>query len=702
MKSKSNNSANFFIKQETGEKFNFSSMYQQLPQWKSGGQILSFLTLIDVDGDQIKELLFQFFQLQEEFGKMKDPSLSNLVKIYKLKDGVPQDITEKIFSQSAVQLEGSGASLVYDINQDGKEDWFIASSKEDGRPYPAENNFGPTIAVISQLDGTYKIINSSKLDWHGAIGLSADNGEVSVITTGWHGSEFKKKYTSEFTFLYQSYVYKYIDSELKLEMGPPLNPSDFLEINNFINGKKSYLTSAFSNNNSNKYYYHLVGWTGNDWVILDNYESNVKFMYSKPFISWQKNFITETNIYKIGDIEIGDLRFDYIDHINISGESSYILVGAGSCLFDLDKDGIYEANGTGISAIEVVKVINNKLVKQNIYSIDSNGNYSEINYLESYSEILDINKDGIDDIVSNPYSKEGNPILHLGIGNGYFIKMNEDFFPMPDGEMYYWGEHAKSRFIDINLDGVYDLLYWAGNGVPVDFPYNKEPVIFYGSSNNYGEYIKTNIKIEDRKGAPKIVTFGGNDYLKSDNSALVTMVDMGDGIDISEYNINSNSKSVKKDANFKIFHQNGGYDILVNVERVKFNDKYLALDLTSDAGEVAKILGAVFGKNAIKNEEYFGIGLYYKDKGMKYADLGQLAVSAAGLNSYDALVSQLWFNIVGTKATEMDKAPYINLLKNGMNVGDLVVFAAETELNKVNIDLIGLSSTGALYQPFGG
>lgn len=147
----------------------------------------------------------------------------------------------------------------------------------------------------------------------------------------------------------------------------------------------------------------------------------------------------------------------------------------------------------------------------------------------------------------------------------------------------------------------------------------------------------------------------------------------------------------------------GGTDNLANIERLLFSDKKsISLDLSGNAGEVAKILGAVFGKNAVKNEGYFGIGLYYKDNGMKYADLGQLAASAAGLNSYDALVSQLWFNIVGTKATETDKAPYINLLKNGMSVGDLVVFAAETELNKVNIDLVGLSSTGALYQPFSG
>jgi hypothetical protein len=74
------------------------------------------------------------------------------------------------------------------------------------------------------------------------------------------------------------------------------------------------------------------------------------------------------------------------------------------------------------------------------------------------------------------------------------------------------------------------------------------------------------------------------------------------------------------------------------------------LDLSGNAGNVARILGAVFGKAAVANETYAGIGLYYMDGGMSYEGLMQLAINArlGGGASHRAIVGPLQTNVVGS------------------------------------------------------
>jgi hypothetical protein len=140
-----------------------------------------------------------------------------------------------------------------------------------------------------------------------------------------------------------------------------------------------------------------------------------------------------------------------------------------------------------------------------------------------------------------------------------------------------------------------------------------------------------------------------------------------------------------------------GNDTLTYVERLQFTDKSLALDLEGNAGNTAKIIGAVLGKVALKNPTYVGIGLSYLDKGMSYSDLGALALNAIGATTNDAIVSTLWLNVIGSPASALDKKPFIEMLADGMKAGDLVVLAADTTFNTTNIGLVGLIQTGIEY-----
>jgi Ca2+-binding RTX toxin-like protein len=137
-----------------------------------------------------------------------------------------------------------------------------------------------------------------------------------------------------------------------------------------------------------------------------------------------------------------------------------------------------------------------------------------------------------------------------------------------------------------------------------------------------------------------------------------------------------------------------GIDVLTSVERLKFSDKSVAIDLDGNAGIVVKVIGAVLGHDALKISGIVGTGLRYVDNGMSYADLGSTALNAVGAMTPDAIVSTLWRNVVGTIASESDKAPYIKMLADGYRPGDLVVLAGDFSLNLTKIGLMGLAQTG--------
>lgn len=198
-------------------------------------------------------------------------------------------------------------------------------------------------------------------------------------------------------------------------------------------------------------------------------------------------------------------------------------------------------------------------------------------------------------------------------------------------------------------------------------------------------------------GADVLLGGTGNDTLIGGNGP--DSLDGGSGIDIASfaglragYALTLGSAVVVQAAG----HQ-ADADSLTDIERLQFDDTKLALDLGASAGQVAKLLGAVFGRESVANTGYVGIGLGLLDGGMSYEALGLLALQAAGSVSNDAIVALLWTNVVGGIPTSADKAPFVAMLAGGMSPGALAVLAADSALNQTNIDLVGLTLTGVTY-----
>ncbi|MHB1123079.1 MAG: hypothetical protein ACYC0T_10215 [Ramlibacter sp.] len=143
-----------------------------------------------------------------------------------------------------------------------------------------------------------------------------------------------------------------------------------------------------------------------------------------------------------------------------------------------------------------------------------------------------------------------------------------------------------------------------------------------------------------------------------------------------------------------------GVDTLVNVERLSFEDVSVALDLEGNAGTVARILGAVFGRHAVASTELAGIGLRLADTGTSAEALVQLALDhrLGPWHTADDVVNLLYTNVVGIPPPQQQVAVYRGWLDSGLYTeAGLGLYAAQTGENEAGIGLAGLAQTGLAF-----
>ena len=143
---------------------------------------------------------------------------------------------------------------------------------------------------------------------------------------------------------------------------------------------------------------------------------------------------------------------------------------------------------------------------------------------------------------------------------------------------------------------------------------------------------------------------------------------------------------------------------LDSVERIKFSDLSIALDIDGNAGKVAKVLGAVFGANSLTNKDYVGIGLSFLDAGMDYKGLLELALTAKlGQNySSEAEIKLLYSNVFNLSPSATTLEVLKGLIENNYcSKSELAYVIAESSSNQTNVNLVGLAQTGIEYISLG-
>ena len=211
--------------------------------------------------------------------------------------------------------------------------------------------------------------------------------------------------------------------------------------------------------------------------------------------------------------------------------------------------------------------------------------------------------------------------------------------------------------------------------------------------DDYFSGSRSNNALFGKNGADFLAGRNGDDY-----------IDGGSGVDVAIFSGDRAAYKITQfGSGFSVLSALEGYDVLVNVERLEFADKNVALDLRENdaAGRVVKALGAVFGEQSVRTHlDYVGIGLSLMDGGMSYETLMAYALRAAGVTTPQSVVSLMFSNIVGHIPSEIEARPFIDMLSSGWSIGALGVMAADTPLNQANINLVGLLQTGVEYMAY--
>lgn len=199
-------------------------------------------------------------------------------------------------------------------------------------------------------------------------------------------------------------------------------------------------------------------------------------------------------------------------------------------------------------------------------------------------------------------------------------------------------------------------------------------------------------------GADVIIGNSSNNFITG--GAGGDTIDGQAGIDQAVYTENFADVSLVKSGNVWNITSGTDKDSLSNIERLKFNDKHIALDLDGNAGKIIKLLGLLLGKDQATNKTSIGIGLKLLDDGMSYEQLMQTGLDVTlGTNASSfSVVEMIWENLIGPPTPADNISQYSALIDNGTytSVG-LAIAAADHSLNTTAIDLVGITSTGVEY-----
>ena len=208
--------------------------------------------------------------------------------------------------------------------------------------------------------------------------------------------------------------------------------------------------------------------------------------------------------------------------------------------------------------------------------------------------------------------------------------------------------------------------------------------------------------IEQVQFLDKTVSLVVNDTLKGGPGT--DFFDGGLGLDTVVYSGPQERYTINKSGNRYVVSEPTGSDdtdYLVNIERLQFANGKVALDVENgNAGEAAKLIGALLGPTYVKDKALAGIVINLLDQ--KYtsdtiANLGlatPMYLSMAGSSSNTDFVKQVFTNVVGRPPTPSESSTYVNMLDAGTSQSALALMAAHTDLNAARIDLVGLIQHG--------
>ena len=199
----------------------------------------------------------------------------------------------------------------------------------------------------------------------------------------------------------------------------------------------------------------------------------------------------------------------------------------------------------------------------------------------------------------------------------------------------------------------------------------------------------------------KTVSLVVNDVIKGQPGT--DFFDGGLGLDTVVYSGPQERYSINKSGNRYVVSEPTGSDdtdYLTNIERLQFSNGKVALDLTGNAGEAARLIGALLGPSYVKDKALAGIVIGLLDQNytpQTIAGLGlntSMYLGLAGSASHEDFVKHVFQNVTGRPPAPVELQTYVGMLSSGTSQAALAVMAADTDLTAAQIGLTGLMLHG--------
>ena len=199
----------------------------------------------------------------------------------------------------------------------------------------------------------------------------------------------------------------------------------------------------------------------------------------------------------------------------------------------------------------------------------------------------------------------------------------------------------------------------------------------------------------------KTVSLVVNDTIKGQPGT--DFFDGGLGIDTVVYSGPQERYSITKSGNRYVVSEPTGSDdtdYLSNIERLQFSNGKVALDLGGNAGQAARLIGALLGPSFIKDKALAGVVIGLVDQDYSIENIANLGLNTsfylalAGSTKNEDFVNHVFRNVVGRPPEVNEQKTYVDMLNAGTSQAALVVMAADTDFTASQIGLAGLTSHG--------